>query len=477
MKEIPFRLIDRLFIKMSINDKFWVIFILFFIALTTTGLGKYNQTLASIENNAIKVVQAQVSGMAKVMSADRQINLSNVSISSAPTQATFKNSSITASARLANGQYATLTQTVPPWVQTEKKDAFRSFLFSFIWLLPIALVMYWTATFLTGALWVLWQTTAKIAEGDLTSRLGFHPGRDEFGTIGCALDEAMDTLSDLVKVVKESSNTLGVTATSFASETTQSQEQINYQHSSLDSVATAMEQMTASALEVSNIAKQAAEHSENDEKYVQASQQRVQEAISEIEQLSQFISESSTSVATLADSTTQINDVITTINAISEQTNLLALNAAIEAARAGEYGRGFAVVADEVRTLASRTQQATVEIQSTIEKLQTETSLITSKTENTVAQANTSNKIISSIGEDVVAIAESARAVMEMSVHISTSADEQSTVANDIASELSDIRTQSDVIRDVAKTSAQGISELTEASNNLNLVLKGYKTA
>lgn len=85
------------------------------------------------------------------------------------------------------------------------------------------------------------------------------------------------------------------------------------------------------------------------------------------------IQSTASTVEGLNKSAGDIEGIINLIKNISDQTNLLALNAAIEAARAGEQGRGFAVVADEVRTLAKRTNDATVDIESLVSSIRVET--------------------------------------------------------------------------------------------------------
>ena len=252
MKQVDFRTIDKLFIKMSINDKFWAIFGLFLIILSSVSISSYFSKIENIEQQSLHVLEQKTAATVQALEATSQLDqASNLGLQVSGRSQTSSRQQDTITAVYAlDGQYYTLSESVSGQEANAKQAALMSLLMSFLWIIPFVVVIYWTATFLGGALWVLWDTTEKIAKGDLTSRLGFHPGRDEFGTIGCALDKAMDTLTELVVAVKKSADTLQTTSSSFANDAVQSAEQIDLQYASLDSVATAMEEMTASAAEV-----------------------------------------------------------------------------------------------------------------------------------------------------------------------------------------------------------------------------------
>jgi methyl-accepting chemotaxis protein len=139
---------------------------------------------------------------------------------------------------------------------------------------------------------------------------------------------------------------------------------------------------------------------------------------------------------------------------------LLALNAAIEAARAGDAGRGFAVVADEVRNLAQSTQKATVEIQEMITQLQNSASSAVNMMEKSVVEAADGAELVRSAGDELSGIVDQVTSINDMNVHIATAAGQQSSVADEMNQNLTNVR-------GLVEASVVVVSELLEMSEEM----------
>jgi methyl-accepting chemotaxis protein len=150
-----------------------------------------------------------------------------------------------------------------------------------------------------------------------------------------------------------------------------------------------------------------------------ASIQSVASAVEELSVSIDGISESATRSSSLSAKTTEearstdravqdlaadareIERVVSLIKEVAQQTNLLALNATIEAARAGQAGRGFAVVAGEVKALAAQTGTATEEIEAQVSRIQTVTTILVAAIQDIVAKIGEMNVIATSVAAAV----------------------------------------------------------------------------
>ena len=204
------------------------------------------------------------------------------------------------------------------------------------------------------------------------------------------------------------------------------------QKSELTQVATAMNEMAATSLDIAKNANESLTVVEQTSDKCREVNEHIDENDLGIEKLVENISSTASSAEQLKQEINKVNGMMQEINGIAEQTNLLALNAAIEAARAGEQGRGFAVVADEVRSLSTRTQSSSEDIQASISTIVNTIEDWHDIIEQNISQAADCKETTLASKELMQNLTEMMLVVNDHSAQIATAAEEQGVVAEEI---------------------------------------------
>ncbi|WP_163930716.1 methyl-accepting chemotaxis protein [Paraferrimonas sp. SM1919] len=295
--------------------------------------------------------------------------------------------------------------------------------------------------------------------GDLTKQLPVI-NRDEIGKCSTAFNDFSNKIKQLVIDVNIQAAQIKSASQDLDENALTNQNRIANQKQKSELLATAINELLASAEEIAASAQLAAKETVNASLSGNETLQSIDLAIAKLVELSNKITATAQAAQDFKHETDAIEKVLEVIQGVAEQTNLLALNAAIEAARAGEYGKGFSVVADEVRTLASKTRASTEEINLLISKLQNssnqaylamQASEQTSK--QTMLEANKAKQAVQNMSHSI-------ESINDMNAQVAIGAKQQTTVTQQLNSNVH-------ALFELADESSSAFIEITSTSNAL----------
>ena len=330
-----------------------------------------------------------------------------------------------------------------------------------------------------------------VANGDLTMKMHEKTGgsTDEFGQMAMRFDKMLTKVRAMTKEIQKSADTVTSSSATLSSTAEQSahatqsvaesiskvagaaQEQMHSlaeTKQQVDSFIDGIEQTTDLVGKVTNAIKRTNARAEQGGKTVAKTVERMIG-------LADTVDTTSKAVAKLGERSKEIGNIVEVIAGISAQTNLLALNAAIEAARAGEHGRGFAVVAEEVRKLAEGSQQATQQIASVIDTIQTETEQAVTAMEGGRTEAEQGREDVKRTGEGfseiqgmIQNVQKSADSMLETMRNLNASSVKIANATARIHDSAAKVAQEAENVSAATEEQAAGMEEISASSRGLS---------
>lgn len=310
--------------------------------------------------------------------------------------------------------------------------------------------------------------------GDLTHRLEVE-SKDDLGKIADGINKFIENLQKMMLDVSSSSQNISSEISLLEDQADSNQKLLAAHSSEMEMAVTSINEMSSTADSVAESAATAAKQTQATNTEAEQSKIVVQQAVNNVTALVDEVEHTAQTILNMNKDTEQIAEVLNVIGEIAEQTNLLALNAAIEAARAGEQGRGFAVVADEVRALAGRTRQSTSEIGEMLAKLRTGSEAVVNSMESTKTSCEQTAETTSHVMNSLDLMTDSVIEINDLAAQIATSAEEQSSVTEEINRNMTAIQDMIQTLNANGSDTANSTHQLTGTNAQLVSIVDKFK--
>jgi len=316
---------------------------------------------------------------------------------------------------------------------------------------------------------VLAKSFADLSDGEANLAVRVKKsGIAEIDDISSGFNNFIEQIHTVIGTIKDAVNRIATSGTELSVTTEQNNGVIVEQSAKLHEVNQSLVDFSASINQISEQTGTAFDATKQARKSAQDNVERANLASDNIRQLVEQISGAEKIIKELQTNVQDISDVLGIINSIADQTNLLALNAAIEAARAGEHGRGFAVVADEVRTLAQRTQESTVTIQTQIGHLTSSTNKAVISMDQATVSAQGGIHLVELVSKTLDELSEVILNLANMNGEITFESQNQSDTIETINQNINDIAGR-------AEQMEQGAESIKGVALELSLVSEDVK--
>jgi TRAP-type C4-dicarboxylate transport system substrate-binding protein len=249
------------------------------------------------------------------------------------------------------------------------------------------------------------------------------------------------------------------------------------QASRVGEVAAAVEELSASVVDVARHADHASDSVRQSVASTEDGFRQAREAIAAIRRVAASLERSAVVIQKLEETQGRIAAVVNVIRQVANETNLLALNAAVEAARAGQHGAAFAVVAGEVRDLANRTKTATGEIATMVTGVVNEIGRAVDTVRGVGTEVDAGVRLVTASGEHFGAIRERVAQMQDAVAQIAQAATQQSSATRDIARAMEALTAASHAAAGQASTVSQASQTLTVLADEMGGRLQARHSA